>query len=142
MSAWVLLVEDNPADQELLHAAWRRARTSTRLELADDGAEAFDRLAALVADGGELPVLVLTDLRMPRMDGVELVRRLRGHPGTTSLPVVVLSSSQEPEEVDRCYRSGANAFVVKPIGGRVDPRAVDAIATFWSELNLRPPEVA
>lgn len=142
MTPWVLLVEDSIADRELLQEAWRRSGVGARLETAGDGCEAYDRLERLVDQRRELPVVVLTDLKMPRMDGAELLRRVRDLKGTRTLPVVVLSSSQEPEDVHRCYRLGANGFVVKPASGRLGSDALNALATFWVEVNRRPDEVA
>lgn len=132
---WVLMAEDNQDDSELMAHAWSRTSVEARLETARDGEAAIDVLRRCVEEHTELPALLVLDLRMPRMDGLELLRRLRADPDVRSIPAVVCSSSQEPADIDSCYSAGANGYVVKPREASRYRQLVAAIDSFWLQTN-------
>jgi two-component system response regulator len=128
----VLLVEDNEDDIDVTLLALRRAGRMN-VAVVRDGVEAIDRL--LGPGGGPLPRVVFLDLKMPRLDGIEVLKRLRADERTRSLPVVVLTSSTEPRDLSAAYLAGANSYVRKSI----DPDEFDAVAEqlgrYWLSLN-------
>lgn len=141
----VLLVEDTPADAELTLRALRTHHRGATVHLVRDGAEA---LAFLFATGayaeraGEAPPrLVLLDLKLPKVDGIEVLRRLKADPRTRTVPVVILSSSREARDVVASYDLGVNSFVVKPVefDGFLD--AVSHVGRYWLDLNQAPAAV-
>src|SRR6266540_1494152 len=113
----VLLVEDNPDDRDLALRAFERHRFHSAVEVAEDGQAALDYLLAPGPDGRLRPIprLVLLDLKLPRVDGLEVLRRIRGAPRTRFVPVVVLTSSAEEQDVVQSYSLGANSYVRKPV---------------------------
>ena len=145
MSNRILLVEDNPSDEKLTLLTFKSCGVANEIVVAHDGVEALEYLfgsgaAAERADGGSpLPALVLLDLRMPRVDGLEVLRRIRADDRTRFLPVVVLTSSKEDEDVVRSYELGANAYVRKPLDYGDFARAATTLGFFWLLLNERPP---
>lgn len=140
----VLVVEDNPDDEALALEAFRRNGVPNPVVVVRDGKAALDWLAAAAEgrDGRELPALVLLDINLPLIGGVEVLRRLRAHPKLATLPVVVLSTSSEPRDLRDCYGAGANAYVCKPVEFEAFQEAVDTIADFWLRLNVRAPALA
>ncbi len=126
----VLIVEDNPVDAELAQRALRR-RLPCAIEWARDGLEAVARLES----GTPLPCLVLLDLKMPRMDGLTLLRRLKTDPRTRALVAVVFTSSREPSDVTEAYGEGANSYLVKPVDGAHFDELVETAGRYWLELN-------
>jgi two-component system response regulator len=140
----LLLVEDNPFDETLTLRAFGRQIDVSSIVVARDGVEA---LAYLIGDErgespGELPVLVLLDLNLPRMDGFEVLRRLRSHHRSRLVPVVVLSSSLDETDRARCYALGANSYVRKPVDFREFIKVASALSSYWLEVNQPPPVVA
>lgn len=136
----VLLVDDDSDDVDIALHAVRREALDVRVEVARDGGEALERLG--VEPGGEeseeLPRVVFLDLNMPRVDGWEVLERMRKHPATRTLPVVVLSSSSRPEDIDRCYALGANSYLVKRFeAGRPGAYFADAVR-YWAHANEVP----
>ena len=137
----ILIVDDDRDDVEIALRAIRRENLDVRVSVASDGGEALEMLG-LEANGSErprvTPRVIFLDLEMPRVDGWEVLRRLRQHPPTRQLPVVVLSWSSQMNDVDRCYALGANSFLVK----RVDPTHPGAYfaeaVRYWAELNEAP----
>jgi len=115
----LLLVEDNPEDEMLALRALKKALPSTRIDVARDGQQALDYLFKTDAyagrDGPELPAVVLLDISLPRLSGLEVLERLRADPRTACLPVVMLTSSDEPRDRARSYALGCNSFVQKPV---------------------------
>ena len=142
----VLLVEDSPNDIELTLVALERSRLANPVVVARDGVEALDilfRRGNAAADGQiQLPAVVLLDIKLPRMDGLEVLQEIRREPRTRSVPVVMLTSSREEQDLIRSYGLGVNAFVVKPVGHREFFDAIRDIGAFWAVLNEPPPELA
>lgn len=137
----ILLVEDNPADAELTLDALRLSGLVNPVHWARDGAEALEILFGdgAAADSHRLR-LVLLDLRLPRVDGIEVLRALRADPRTRRLPVVVLTSSREESDLVRAYDLGANSYLVKPVESEAFMKAVGELGLYWMLLNKVPGE--
>ncbi|MCB9881434.1 MAG: response regulator [Planctomycetes bacterium] len=133
----VLLVEDDLRDKELIVRALTKAGYDRGLVVCRDGREALDHLlgAAHAPARRALPRVVLLDLKLPRVDGFEVLEAIRGDSRTTHLPVVVLTSSQEESDIERAYRMGANSFVVKPVGLQAIGSMVSEIGRYWLVHN-------
>jgi two-component system response regulator len=138
MEPYVLLVEDNIDDQELLLRAFRRNRIEHKVRVAHDGLEACDILFEDTEAG--TPILVLLDLNLPRMNGIDVLRRIRQNERTSLLPVVVLSSSREQEDVVRSYSLGANSYVRKPVDFSEFVETTRQLGQYWLKINQPPPE--
>jgi two-component system response regulator len=139
----ILLAEDSPADAEMAIDALREAHLANPIVHVEDGIEAMDYLLrrgkfADRADG--LPAVLLLDIKMPRMDGLEVLRELRAHESLRRLPVVVLTSSREESDLARSWDLGVNAYVVKPVDSEQFFHAVKTLGRFWAVLNETPPE--
>ena len=138
----ILLVEDNPQDEMLALRALRKANLAHQVDVARDGQEALDYLfrEGKFRNRGEphLPTVVLLDLNLPRIGGLEVLERLRGHPLTRLLPVVILSSSDEGRDRLRSYENGANSFVRKPVKFMQFAETVAQLGTYWLALNDPP----
>jgi two-component system response regulator len=130
----ILLVEDNPDDELLTLRALEKSRISNRVEIARDGAEAlevlFDR-----AEEGRLPSLVLLDLKLPKIDGLEVLRRLRADSRTATVRVVIFTTSREERDIVSSYNLGANSFVRKPLDFHDFAEAVRQLGMYWLLLN-------
>lgn len=137
----ILLVEDNPKDEALTLRALRKSNIVNRVDIARDGAEALDYLLAPDAEGKErpLPQLVLLDLKLPKVDGHEVLRRIRAEPRTALLPVVILTTSVEDADRFDSYRLGANSYVRKPVDFAQFVEAVGQLGLYWLVLNEQPP---
>lgn len=133
----ILLVEDNDKDLELTLAALDEHHLANSVDVARDGAEALAFLENKTAE--ELPVIVLLDLKLPKVDGLEVLRRVRSAAATRHLPVVILTSSREESDLIRGYELGVNAFVVKPVGFQQFIATVRNLGFFWAVLNEPPP---
>jgi CheY-like chemotaxis protein len=142
----ILLVEDNPDDQELTRLAFAKHNLQNDLVIANDGVEALEYLFGSAArddpDPRPLPAVVLLDLKLPRVDGLEVLRRIRAHPDTRTLPVVVLTSSQEDQDVAASYSSGVNSYIRKPVNFVEFVDAVRQLGLYWLLLNVTPPSRA
>jgi CheY-like chemotaxis protein len=139
----ILLVEDNPHDEELTLRAFRRSGIANTVEVVRDGQEAIDRLLGAGAFAGtSLPQLVLLDLTLPKIDGLDVLRSLRAAERTALLPVVVLTSSVEEQDLVRSYRLGANSFVRKPVDFNQFADAVRQLGLYWMVLNRPAPRGA
>lgn len=132
----ILLVEDNPDDEELTRMALREGRVVNEMDVVRDGASA---LAYLLDPGRRLPQLVLLDLRLPKLGGLEVLERMRSERRTRLVPVVVLTSSSEEEDVIASYRLGANSYVRKPVEFQRFVEAVQQLGLYWLLLNRAPP---
>jgi two-component system, response regulator len=133
-AADILLVEDNPNDAELTQRALRKVNLGTKVAIARDGAEAIDYLMG----NKPKPKVVFLDLKLPKIDGIEVLRRTRADSRTRSIPVVVLTSSQEERDISECYKLGVNSYVVKPVEFDRFYKAVGDLATYWLVLNKSP----
>ena len=140
----LLLVEDSPSDIKLTRRALRQSRITNRLVVAEDGVEALDYLFATGAhagrDVGDLPSLILLDLKLPREDGMEVLRKIRADERTRRLPVVILTSSQEEQDIIASYDLGANSYIRKPVDFTQFAEAVRQLGLYWLVLNEPPPE--
>jgi two-component system, response regulator len=130
----ILLVEDNPNDAELAQRALKKTNLGPRLVLARDGAEALDYLFS----NRPKPKVIFLDLKLPKIDGVEVLRRLRTDDRLKSIPVVVLTSSQEERDINECYKLGVNSYVVKPVEFDKFYQVVGDLAQYWLVLNKQP----
>ena len=139
----ILLVEDNPDDRDLTARALDKMGLASRLVTAFDGFDALDYLFATGPhagrDANQLPAVVLLDLHLPRTDGFGLLRRLRADERTRLLPVVILTSSGDEQDIAKSYRLGANSFVRKPVDPDEFSEAVRQLGVYWSGLNQPPP---
>lgn len=142
----ILLVEDNPDDAALTLHALETNRIMNPVVVACDGVEALDYLfgtgAHVGRDVGDLPAVMLLDLKLPRIDGLEVLRRLRADPRTGLLPVVILTSSNEDEDRLKGYSLGANSYVRKPVDFDEFVRAAGQLGLYWLLLNAPPPAVS
>lgn len=143
---WILLVEDNPDDVALTLRAFRKNKLKNEVVVAADGAEALDRLFATGSQAGrdpeDLPQIVLLDLKLPKVDGLEVLRRIRGEERTRLLPVVVLTSSREERDLVESYRLGANSYVRKPVNFDEFVEAARQLGLYWLLLNEPAPRGA
>lgn len=139
----ILLVEDSPDDVKLIIRAFSKTRLPKRVEVVRDGAEALAYLFGKepYADRGAypLPVLIILDLKMPRVDGFDVLATIKQAPHLRRIPIVVLTSSSETADVDRCYDLGANSYLVKPGSWEGFTRVVAEIESYWLTLNVTAP---
>ncbi|EGV18465.1 response regulator [Thiocapsa marina] len=138
----ILIVEDNPQDERLMLRSLRKAMLANTLDVVRDGQQALDYLFAegeFAARDGELPAVVLLDIGLPRLSGLEVLERLRADPRTRLLPVVILTSSDEESDRLRSYASGANSFVRKPLEFAAFAETVAHLGNYWLLIN-DPPE--
>lgn len=142
----ILLVEDNPDDVDLTLRAFKRAGITRPVDVARDGVEALEYLhaqGAFTARAGQpLPVVVLLDLKLPRLDGHEVLRRIRADARTRLLPVVILTSSVEDADLVRGYGGGANSYVRKPVSYTEFVEAARQLGLYWLVLNHEPPSAS
>ncbi|MBZ5496231.1 MAG: response regulator [Acidobacteriia bacterium] len=138
-STLILLVEDNPDDVKLTLKAFERSRLANEVQVAWDGVEAIDFLFGTGKHAGRdlniMPEVILLDLKMPRMDGLEVLRRIRSNERTKLLPVVVLTSSLEDKDRVESYRLGTNSYVRKPVDFHQFVEAVQQLGLYWMVLN-------
>ncbi len=142
----ILLVEDNPDDVKLTQRALRENKITNELVVMNDGVEAMEYLTGTCTappDGtGILPAVILLDLKLPRMDGLELLHRIRADDRLKLLPVVVLTSSREETDILKSYDNGANSYIRKPVDFEQFSEAVRELELYWLILNESPPEIA
>jgi two-component system response regulator len=135
----ILLVEDNPDDLEMTLHALREAKIANRIQVARDGAEALDFLfcerAFAVRKMEDKPRMILLDLKLPKVDGREVLARIKGDARTRSIPVIVLTSSKEQNDVVESYHLGVNSYIVKPVDFEQFVAAVQQLGMYWLLLN-------
>ena len=145
MTGKVLFVEDNPNDLELTMHALSQGRFMNQIEIARDGAEALEyvqqRGAYAHLDGEPPPRVVLLDLKLPKLSGIEVLRELKADPRTRAIPVVMLTSSAEDADLRHCYALGVNSYIVKPVDIEQFFGAIQQLGMYWLVLN-QPPHVA
>jgi CheY-like chemotaxis protein len=138
----ILLVEDNPHDAELTLLMLSKCGLAIKVDRVCDGAEALDYLYRRAAYAGRIepnPVVVLLDLKMPKVNGLEVLREIKSDQNLQSMPVVIFTSSREPRDLQECYRLGANGYVVKPVDGEQFTQAIKNLGAFWAATNELPP---
>ncbi len=138
----ILLVEDNPDDEALTLRAFKKSNLRNEVVVARDGVEALDFLFATGAyadrDVNQLPQLILLDLKLPKIEGLEVLRQIRADERTKLLPVVILTSSREQEDLIRSYSLGANSYIRKPVDFTQFVEAVQQLGLYWLVLNELP----
>ena len=140
----ILLVEDSPMDAELTLKALASSHLCDDVLHVQDGAEALDflyRRGSFAQHPASQPAVVLLDLKMPRIDGIEVLRQVKSDPVLKTIPIVVMTSSREQQDVVETYESGVNAYVVKPVKFESFMDAVQQVGAFWALLNEPPPLV-
>src|SRR6516162_994735 len=138
----ILLVEDDPKDVELTMTALEEYNLSNEVVVASDGEEALDYLyhrGKFQLRSGENPAVMLLDLKLPKVDGLEILQRIKGDDDLKMIPVVVLTSSREEKDMVRSYQLGVNAYVVKPVDFHEFVNAVKELGVFWAVINEPPP---
>ena len=140
----ILLVADNPDDEVLPLRALNKNRVANKIVVARDGVEALEYLFATGPDVDrdplELPQVILLDLKLPKVDGMEVLRRIRSDPRTHMLPVVILTSSKEEQDLIQAYSNGANSYVRKPVDFNQFVEAIGQLGLYWLVLNEAPPQ--
>lgn len=131
----ILLVEDNANDAELTLRALKQRNLANQVHVCRDGAEAIDFFAR---SKGPVPKVILLDLKLPKVDGLEVLRHYKAHERTKTIPVVVLTSSREGPDIERAYALGANSYIVKPVDFEAFARAVSEVGLYWLLLNHPP----
>lgn len=138
----ILLVEDDPDDVKLTLHALKKSNISNRIYVAGDGAEALDFIFGTGAHAGrpmdQPPKVILLDIKLPKVGGLEVLRRIREDPRTTSLPVVLLTSSREERDVATGYRLHANSYIIKPVDFDQFSNAIRELGMYWLVLNIPP----
>jgi len=137
----ILLAEDSPADAEMTLRALRKNNLANRVHWVKDGAEALEyvfRAGTYAERANQQPKLILLDIKMPKVDGIEVLRRLKGDPETRSIPVVVMTSSNEDRDVVESYRLGVNSYIVKPVAFDAFLETVAKIGMYWVLTNRAP----
>lgn len=139
----ILLVEDDQDDLDITLRALRKAKLTNRIQVARDGAEAMEFIFCQGAHAGRNfahpPKVVLLDLKLPRIDGMEVLRRIKTDERTKMIPVVIFTSSQEPRDVVECYHQGVNSYIVKPVDFEGFATAIQVVGTYWL-LHNQPPK--
>ena len=140
----ILLVEDNPSDIALTRRALAKRHVANELVVAEDGQEALDYLFGTGAYTGrdvtQLPAVVLLDLKLPRVDGLEVLRRIRTETLTRRMPVVILTSSKEEQDLAVSYDLGVNSYIRKPVDFEQFAQAIQTLGLYWLVLNEEPPK--
>lgn len=136
----VLLIEDNPDDEELALRAFRKNNISNNVIVARDGAEAIDYFFGPDKDTNPIPLLILLDLKLPKIDGLEVLKRLREDDKTKHIPIVILTSSDEEEDIVKSYCLGCNSYIRKPVDFQQFVDAVKQVELYWLVINIAPPE--
>ncbi|MBZ5609306.1 MAG: response regulator [Acidobacteriia bacterium] len=138
----LLLVEDNPSDAELTLHVLKKHKLANRIKLVRDGAEALEFLfgdeSGQSGSAGNVPKVILLDLKLPKVNGLEVLGRVKADPRTKNIPVVVLTSSREDRDLFVCYELGVNSYIVKPVDFAQFTEAVHQLGLYWLLFNERP----
>jgi two-component system, response regulator len=138
----ILLVEDNPNDVRLALHAFKKVNLANSIQVARDGAEALDFLFCTgpFADRSifQPPKVILLDLKLPKVDGLEVLRRIKGDPRTAAIPIVVLTASREESDLNEAYKLGVNSYIVKPVDFEQFSEVARQLGYYWVLLNQRP----
>ncbi len=138
----ILLIEDSELDAEITIRALRKSNIANSIVHLNDGAEALDFLFATGEYAGRntalKPKLILLDLKMPRVDGIEVLEKIKADANTKMIPVVILTSSNEHPDINKCYSLGANSYIVKPVGSDSFMNAIAQSGTYWMLINQPP----
>ncbi len=138
----ILIVEDNPSDAEMTIRALKKNNLANNLVHLKDGAEAVDYIFCegdfSSRDATNLPKVILLDLKMPKMNGIQVLERLKANEATKKIPIVVLTSSKEDPDIQECYRLGVNSYVVKPVKFESFVKVVSDLGLYWMILNQPP----
>lgn len=140
----ILIVDDSPRDTEMAVHALETFHLANEVMTVRDGAEALDylyRRGEFALRPPSLPAVILLDLKMPRVDGLEVLRQIKSDPVLRTIPVVMMTSSREEQDIANCYELGSNAYVVKPVNFQEFVEAVQRVGAFWGVLNDPPPSV-
>jgi CheY-like chemotaxis protein len=141
----ILLAEDNERDVELTLAALEKSGLANEVDVVHDGEEVLDYLHgknAFAGRGPELPVVILLDLKMPKVDGLQALKAIKADPRLRAIPVVMLTSSREEQDLVESYNHGVNAYVVKPVDFKQFYETVRQLGVFWALINEPPPKGA
>lgn len=130
----ILLVEDNPMDVDLTLRAFKRRKITNHVIVARDGDEALDYMDRW-EKGDPIPVVVLLDLKLPKVDGLEVLRQIKEHPTLRAIPVVILTSSADDRDIETAYKLGANSYIVKPVDFDKFMEVAEHIEVYWTMLN-------
>jgi len=133
----ILLIEDNALDADLIRHALLKVEAGAALSIARDGEEAFDAIKHW-EEGQPVPIVILLDLQLPKINGFEILKTLKTHPRYRILPVVVLTSSSNLDDMQTAYKLGANSYILKPIDYDLLTRAISLTHRYWCELNVHP----
>lgn len=140
----ILLVEDSAGDEELTLRAFEKHGIRNPVVVARDGQEAMDYLNGQGAfsgrDTSQTPEIILLDLKLPKIDGLEVLRRVRANPKTELIPVIILTTSTQDEDIIQSYKLGANSFVRKPVNFQAFSEAVRQLGVYWLLINQKPPK--
>ena len=140
----ILLVEDNPNDEELTLHALKKVNLVNRIDVVRDGAEALDYIFCTGAYSHRViengPRLILLDLKLPKVDGLEVLQRIKGDPRTRMIPVVVLTSSREESDIIESYQIGVNSYIVKPVDFEQFVQSIGQVGMYWVLIN-QPPRI-
>lgn len=139
----ILLVEDNPDDVKLTIHAFEKNNITNEIVVVNDGVKALDYLfkRALYSesDPNDLPTVILLDLKLPKIDGHEVLKQIRANEKTKLIPVIILTSSKEEEDLVKCYKNGCNSYIQKPVDFTEFVKAVQSLGMYWLLLNEPPP---
>ena len=136
----ILLVEDNPDDVELTLRAFKKHNLANEIIVTKDGEEALNILLPQKKENAELPDLILLDLKLPKVDGLEVLRQVKGNPETKPIPVVILTSSREEKDLMESYHLGVNSYIRKPVDFEQFTKVVIQLGLYWLLLNEAPPK--
>jgi CheY-like chemotaxis protein len=133
----ILLIEDNPMDIDLTHRAFARRKLVNPFKVLRDGEEALTYIRHWEGDA-PLPVVILLDLKLPKVDGLEVLRQMRAHPQFCTVPIVILTTSVEDSDIKTAYQLGANSYIIKPVDFEKFMEVAEQIELYWNVINKPP----